>query len=36
MMDARIPSVQARPMLIPFSAAWLEYGTSDKPKVRYY
>jgi predicted phage terminase large subunit-like protein len=37
MMDARIPSVQARPQLIPFTEAWLEYNDRKaKPDVRYY
>lgn len=37
MMDARLPSTTTRPILIPFSAAWLEYNErNDKPKVRYY
>ena len=37
MVDARVPSESSRPLLIPFSAAWLEYNDGkDKPKVRYW
>ena len=36
MTEAHVPTVQSRPMLIPYSAQWLEYNSgSDKPKVRY-
>jgi len=37
MMDARLPSETSRQILVPFSAAWLEYDSGkDKPKVRYF
>ena len=37
MYDAQIPAVRGRPLLIPFTESWLEYGsTNDKPKVRYF
>jgi predicted phage terminase large subunit-like protein len=37
MMDARLPSVTKTPNLIPFTEAWLMYGSgSEKPKVRYW
>ncbi|MFI5091080.1 MAG: terminase large subunit domain-containing protein [Terriglobales bacterium] len=36
MTEAHVPTVQSRPMLIPYSAQWLEYNSgSGKPKVRY-
>ena len=37
MVDARVPSHESRPLLVPFTERWLEYGAhSDKPKVRYW
>lgn len=30
------PVAQQRPMLVPFTAQWLEYNQFDKPKVRYF
>lgn len=37
MMDARLPSETARPILLPFTEAWLMSGSeNDKPKVRYW
>lgn len=36
MVDARIVSETTRPMLIPFTEAWLEFGSNDKPKMRYW
>lgn len=36
MMDASIPTDGPRPMLVPFTGAWLEYGSDPKPKVRYF
>jgi predicted phage terminase large subunit-like protein len=37
MQDARLPSQESRPLLVPFTAAWLEYDSGkDNPKVRYY
>lgn len=37
MVDARVISETARPLLVPFSTAWLEYDSEkDKPKVRYF
>ena len=37
MMDARIVSATSKPLLIPFTEAWLMHGSnSDKPKVRYF
>ena len=37
MVDARVSVADSKPLLIPFSAAWLEYNDGkDKPKVRYW
>jgi predicted phage terminase large subunit-like protein len=37
MMDARVPSAESRPLLIPFTSAWLEYNDrNEKPAVRYF
>ena len=37
MVDARIVSATSKPLLIPFTEAWLMHGSnSDKPKVRYF
>lgn len=37
MMDARVPSVQSRPLLVPFTEKWLEYNDrANEPKVRYF
>jgi len=37
MMDARLPSVERKLNLIPFTEAWLMYGSgNEKPKVRYF
>jgi predicted phage terminase large subunit-like protein len=36
MFSANLPSVEKRPMLVPFTEAWLEYGSDPKPKVRYF
>jgi hypothetical protein len=37
MVDARIPSVSSRPLLVPFTEKWLEYNDrNDKPKVRFF
>jgi predicted phage terminase large subunit-like protein len=37
MMDARLPSVTSRPILVPFTEAWLTYNDrNEKPKVRYF
>jgi hypothetical protein len=30
------PVATPRPMLVPFTEAWLEYGSNPKPKVRYF
>ena len=36
MFEPYEPVAKARPLLIPFSAKWLEWGSdSDKPKIRY-
>jgi len=36
MTPAYVPVVQHRPLLVPFTGAWIEYGSKpDKPKVRY-
>jgi len=36
MMDARVSLRESKPLLIPFTEAWLMYGSNDKPKVRYF
>jgi predicted phage terminase large subunit-like protein len=37
MVDARLPVAETKPLLVPFTAAWIEYGSEkDKPKVRYW
>ncbi len=37
MVDARLPSETARPILVPFSGAWVEYNSgTETPKVRYW
>lgn len=37
MVDARLPSAVARPLLVPFTEAWLMHGSeNEKPKVRYF
>jgi len=36
MLDARVSLREAKPLLIPFTEAWLMYGSNDKPKVRYF
>lgn len=37
MLDARVVSATSKPLLIPFTEAWLMHGSnSDKPKVRYF
>jgi predicted phage terminase large subunit-like protein len=36
MMDARVSLREAKPLLVPFTEAWLFYGSNDKPKVRYF
>jgi predicted phage terminase large subunit-like protein len=37
MMDARVSSIESRPLLVPFTEKWLEYNDrSDKPKVRFF
>jgi predicted phage terminase large subunit-like protein len=36
MTDASVPLAQAKPLLVPFTAAWIEYGSNEKPKVRYW
>jgi hypothetical protein len=37
MMDARLPSAESRPLLVPFTEAWLTYNDrNEKPKVRYW
>jgi predicted phage terminase large subunit-like protein len=37
MMDARLPSITSRPILVPFTEAWLEYNDRNKaPAVRYF
>lgn len=37
MLDARVPSQESRPLLVPFTEAWLTYNDSNnKPKVRYF
>lgn len=37
MMDARLPLATTKPLLVPFTEAWLMYNDrNDKPKVRYF
>jgi predicted phage terminase large subunit-like protein len=37
MMDARVPSAESRPLLIPFTEKWLEFNDkASEPKVRYF
>ena len=37
MFDAQLPIRDTKPFLVPFTEAWLMYGSDkDKPKVRYY
>jgi hypothetical protein len=37
MFDASVPVVQEKPLVVPFTAAWLEYNDRNaKPKVRYF
>lgn len=37
MFDASIPVVQAKPNLVPYTEAWLEYNDRNaKPKTRYF
>jgi predicted phage terminase large subunit-like protein len=37
MMDARVPSRESKPLLVPFTEAWLMYNDKEqKPKVRYF
>lgn len=37
MMDARIEVAEPKPLLVPFTAKWIEFNDqNDKPKVRYF
>ena len=37
MFDAQLPSVDAKPILVPFTEKWIEYNDrNEKPKVRYF
>ena len=36
MFSASLPLVERRPMLVPFTEAWLMYGSDPKPKVKYF
>jgi len=37
MVDARLPSAIVKPILVPFTEAWLTYNDSNQaPKVRYF
>jgi predicted phage terminase large subunit-like protein len=37
MMDARVPSTESKPLLVPFTSAWIEYNDKNQqPKVRYF
>jgi predicted phage terminase large subunit-like protein len=37
MVDARLPLQESRQLLVPFTEAWLEYGSENsKPRVRYW
>lgn len=36
MTEAHVPVIEKKPILVPFTEKWLEWGSrSDKPKVRY-
>jgi predicted phage terminase large subunit-like protein len=36
MLDARVPVADKRPLLVPYTEAWLEYGHNPKPQVRFF
>ncbi len=37
MVDARVSVAESRPLLVPFTEAWLTYNDkADRPKVRYW
>lgn len=36
MMEARIITAEPKPLLVPFTGAWLEWGSDPKPKVRFF
>jgi predicted phage terminase large subunit-like protein len=36
MLDARVPVLDNRPSLVPFTEAWLEYGSKPKSQVRFF
>jgi predicted phage terminase large subunit-like protein len=37
MFDAQVPVAERRPVLVPFTEAWLTYNDkADRPKVRYF
>lgn len=36
MIEAHIPLVEKRECLVPFSEAWLMWGSDPKPKIRYF
>jgi predicted phage terminase large subunit-like protein len=37
MVDARVPSVERKPLLVPFTEKWLEFNDQNqKPSVRYF
>ena len=36
MFEAHLPVVERKPMLVPFTEAWLMYGSDPKPKVKFF
>lgn len=37
MVDAHVSLAEAKPLLVPFTSAWIEYNDrNEKPKVRYW
>lgn len=36
MFDASVPSVEKKPILRPYTEEWINYGATDKPKIRYF
>lgn len=36
MFDVHVPVDDPKPLLVPYTEAWLEYGSNSKPKVRYF
>lgn len=36
MFDARLPMLDTKPALVPFTEKWIEWGSDPKPKVRFF